>query len=194
MVEMLGVLAIIGVLSAGALAGYSKAMFMYKLNQFTEASNQLLLDCQRLSLQIDKTQSFNYSVALKALNMVPDGFVYNGSKTLKDNFYNSVTPTYTPEAGHNIVFQFSSANGGQAICRQLYIITKENSMDITRAFADNGNTVQRGEDYKSFDKFYGDSYCGESNRPCLKQMTMGNITNICKQCDYAHCRFYFHWD
>ena len=39
MVEMLGVLAIIGVLSAGGLAGYSKAMFKHKLNttmdQFT---------------------------------------------------------------------------------------------------------------------------------------------------------------
>ena len=33
MVEMLGVLAIVGVLSAGALAGYSKAMFRHKVNQ-----------------------------------------------------------------------------------------------------------------------------------------------------------------
>ena len=33
MVEMLGVLAIIGVLSVGAIAGYSKAMMKYKLNK-----------------------------------------------------------------------------------------------------------------------------------------------------------------
>ena len=33
MVEMLGVLAIIGVLSVGAIAGYSKAMTKYKLNK-----------------------------------------------------------------------------------------------------------------------------------------------------------------
>ena len=33
MVEMLGVLAIIGVLSVGGIAGYSKAMFKYKMNQ-----------------------------------------------------------------------------------------------------------------------------------------------------------------
>ena len=33
MVEMLGVLAIIGILSAGALTGYSKAMFRHKVNQ-----------------------------------------------------------------------------------------------------------------------------------------------------------------
>ena len=40
-VEMLGVLAIIGVLSVGAIAGYSKAMFKYKLNKQTEQMNQL---------------------------------------------------------------------------------------------------------------------------------------------------------
>ena len=33
MVEMLGVLAIIGVLSVGAVAGYQKAMFKYKMNK-----------------------------------------------------------------------------------------------------------------------------------------------------------------
>lgn len=33
MVEMLGVLVIIGVLSVGAIAGYSKAMMKYKLNR-----------------------------------------------------------------------------------------------------------------------------------------------------------------
>ena len=33
MIEMLGVLAIIGVLSIGGIAGYSKAMFKYKMNK-----------------------------------------------------------------------------------------------------------------------------------------------------------------
>ena len=36
MIEMLGVLAIIGVLSVGGIAGYSKAMQMYKLNKWKD--------------------------------------------------------------------------------------------------------------------------------------------------------------
>ena len=36
MIEMLGVLAIIGVLSIGGIAGYSKAMFKYKMNKTME--------------------------------------------------------------------------------------------------------------------------------------------------------------
>ena len=42
MVEMLGVLAIIGVLSAGGLAGYSKAMFQHRVNQTIDEFNKVL--------------------------------------------------------------------------------------------------------------------------------------------------------
>ena len=42
MVEMLGVLAIIGVLSVGAIAGYSKAMTKYRLNQYSQAISMLI--------------------------------------------------------------------------------------------------------------------------------------------------------
>ena len=42
MVEMLGVLAIVGVLSAGALKGYSAAMFKHKMNQTIDTYNQVL--------------------------------------------------------------------------------------------------------------------------------------------------------
>ena len=42
MVEMLGVLAIIGVLSVGAMSGYAKAMFKYKLNRQTEQIGSIL--------------------------------------------------------------------------------------------------------------------------------------------------------
>ena len=42
MIEMLGVLAIIGVLSVGAIAGYGKAMMKYKLNKQSEQISSIL--------------------------------------------------------------------------------------------------------------------------------------------------------
>ena len=42
MVEMLGVLAIIGVLSVGGIAGYSKAMFKHKLNSTLDMISQTI--------------------------------------------------------------------------------------------------------------------------------------------------------
>ena len=42
MIEMLGVLAIIGVLSVGGIAGYSKAMEKFKINKATEEYNYMV--------------------------------------------------------------------------------------------------------------------------------------------------------
>ena len=42
MIEMLGVLAIIGVLSVGGIAGYSKAMEKFKINKTIEQYNHLI--------------------------------------------------------------------------------------------------------------------------------------------------------
>ncbi len=44
MVEMLGVLAIIGVLSIGGIAGYSKAMEKYKINKSIEHTSHILME------------------------------------------------------------------------------------------------------------------------------------------------------
>ena len=57
MVEMLGVLAIIGVLSVGAIAGYSKAMFKYKLNKQVEQYNQLISSVTSLKTTSKTTQN-----------------------------------------------------------------------------------------------------------------------------------------
>ena len=42
MIEMLGVLAIIGVLSVGGIAGYSKAMEQFKMNKAINQYNMLI--------------------------------------------------------------------------------------------------------------------------------------------------------
>ncbi|MBO6281173.1 MAG: hypothetical protein J6N49_01435 [Alphaproteobacteria bacterium] len=42
MIEMLGVLAIIGVLSVGGIAGYSKAMMQYKINKTADQITQIV--------------------------------------------------------------------------------------------------------------------------------------------------------
>ena len=74
MVEMLGVLAIIGVLSVGAIAGYSKAMTKYKLNKQAEQIGSIL-DYVNIHLDDFKrsktTISANMIPLLKKLNVIP---------------------------------------------------------------------------------------------------------------------------
>ena len=80
MVEMLGVLAIIGVLSVGAMSGYSKAMMKYRLNKQAEQLNTVFNAVARYH------GSFSKSTA-QGLNLTPV-FIKMGeipSEMIKDN-------------------------------------------------------------------------------------------------------------
>ncbi len=56
MIEMLGVLAIIGVLSIGAIAGYNKAMIKYKTNKIIGEINTIVQNCRT----VFSTQKYSY--------------------------------------------------------------------------------------------------------------------------------------
>lgn len=90
MVEMLSVLAIIGVLSIGAISGYSKAMMRYKLNKQTEQVSQLLANLfTTVSAKTYSVKSEGTDVAalLNKLKMLPDGVKYMGPNTLSFGSY-----------------------------------------------------------------------------------------------------------
>ncbi len=77
MVEMLGVLAIIGVLSVGGIAGYSKAMAKYRINQTLDQISMLVMNIRSLySASVDYT-GLTSQVAIQMgiipRNMLPAG-------------------------------------------------------------------------------------------------------------------------
>ena len=92
MVEMLGVLAIIGVLSVGAIAGYSKAMMKYKLNKLSDQMNHVMSAVSR------NTSSFNsLSEGTSLTNLfikmgeIPTAMVKNSDDVVYDVFNNAVS-------------------------------------------------------------------------------------------------------
>ena len=74
MIEMLGVLAIIGVLSVGGIAGYSKAMTQFKVNKIIAETNQLIADAHEYALK-DKSFSIPYNKGIKkSLGLCPESW------------------------------------------------------------------------------------------------------------------------
>ena len=75
MIEMLGVLAIIGVLSVGGIAGYSKAMTQFKVNKIIAEANQLIADAHEYTLK-DKSFSIGRlsSEEKKSLGLCPESW------------------------------------------------------------------------------------------------------------------------
>ena len=70
MIEMLGVLAIIGVLSVGGIAGYSKAMMKFKINKTIDQVTQLSQNIRTLYAKQKNYASLSHKVIRKA-NLAP---------------------------------------------------------------------------------------------------------------------------
>ena len=84
MVEMLGVLAIIGVLSVGGIAGYSKAMNKYKINKTTDQVSMLVANIRTLFSTQGNYDGLGNGQAVK-FGIVPND-MYNAS-SLTDGSY-----------------------------------------------------------------------------------------------------------
>ena len=71
MIEMLGVLAIVGVLSVGGIAGYSKAMEKFKINKTIQQITKIAANVQTLYIQQDNFNGLDNTTAVQ-MGVVPD--------------------------------------------------------------------------------------------------------------------------
>ena len=142
MVEMLGVLAIIGVLSVGAIAGYSKAMMKYKLNKQAESFNELINNAIKIKPELDRAKSGTFWTDFFAkANLIPDGMRYNQSQDpdfMYDVFNNATRIYYAPKSSWvDYVSVTTLPRSGKKltdrdreICRNLVTVAKENAANL----------------------------------------------------------------
>ena len=85
MIEMLGVLAIIGVLIVGGIAGYSKAMMKFKINKTAEQISQIVTNIRTLYLQQKDYNGLGNSSAIQ-MGAIPDDLTIDSSGNIKNIF------------------------------------------------------------------------------------------------------------
>ncbi len=202
MVEMLGVLAIIGVLSVGAIAGYSKAMFKYKLNKQAESFNMLLNNAIQIKPQLERaftSTSIRFGADLfDKLNLIPDGMRVEGS-TIYDVFHNSIGISYyynnqTGNIDYVLHWTMDRANNkttqrASEICRNMILVAKENAANLPVL------SVRTGQTDGTYDAtaLNGDERC-TNNRNCLRNATLQQINDMCSACEsetYCQLIIYF---
>ncbi len=200
MVEMLGVLAIVGVLSVGTIAGYSKAMMKYRLNQYSQAISMLVNNVLSIKeqLQHKPDTSTYFNTLLYKLNLVPDGIIYNeNSIYLHDRWFNNSilvvynNSKYTGANGNTynfdmgfIRFDFSRASQqGSEVCHTAITAIKENAGNIEYLqllqYSDSDNTSE-----------YSDQILAKE----LQLITLNRIDQLCNQCtNYETCGLLVAW-
>ncbi len=193
MVEMLGVLAIIGVLSVGAIAGYSKAMMKYKLNKQAEQISWLLNALYRHRLSFGRgPQAMSLTPYFIKLGEIPQEMIKDGSGYLYDRFGAKITLGTNNCNDDNticnevILRYHTSSSENFAVCQNLLTVAKEFHNDIySTGVYKNTNDIDN----------YGNRYLGdkECTNNCIRNITQEQIYNQCKYCDEGStdCTLYF---
>jgi len=97
MIEMLGVLAIIGVLSVGGIAGYSKAMLKYRVNKSVQQISLIASNIQTFFAPQGNYEGLNNIDVKKKAKLIPDE-MWDGSNIrtgvgrfcqIFENYFNS---------------------------------------------------------------------------------------------------------
>ena len=189
MIEMLGVLAIVGVLSVGGIAGYSKAMQKFKIDKAIGEYSVLIFGL------IDQIESFHsitgslyvgvIDVAIAA-GLVPNSWNKLDAISINDAYGNRLqlfVNTYekvfvidfylggTTKHDDDKVY---SDNFSAKLCEELFsnlAIPLHNTVKSVGLFRSSNQSII----------YHGDNYCAKSDN-CLNNMTLSKIHNTCSAC------------
>ena len=197
MIEMLGVLAIVGVLSVGSIAGYSKAMLKYKLNNHAQAINSLLNNLLQIkdSLPTSNETTLYYADLLRKLNLLPDGITYVSSTTIKDKYFNiNMSPLYYTNKvdgfGEIEIYFGANADHLADVCRNIMFAAKENAANISNVqVLRSGGTANTTRS-----KICVDKDCNGKDKKCLSLITLQDTETFCLGCvNYTNCKIAIIW-
>ncbi|MDO4162020.1 MAG: type 4 pilus major pilin [Pseudomonadota bacterium] len=118
MIEMLGVLAIIGVLSVGGIAGYSKAMNKFKTNKVADNVSMIVANIKTLYAQQNTYTDLSNKNAI-SMGVIPDELGTNAKTGTLTNAFNGpvfvgevdTTSTSKDQRGFYILFNGLSREG-----------------------------------------------------------------------------------
>jgi hypothetical protein len=187
MIEMLGVLAIVGVLSVGAIAGYQKAMRKYRLNKFISGYDQLLGNAITLSEHVEPLKAEGrllLTSTLNELNLIPEGFTYKKNMDrIYDMFGNDIL--LLTRYGYNYTWDLSISLGNsdysQDQCVQIIRIAQVYREQLISLLREDYNT----SDYKS-KSLYGEKPFPagapgkKPSSPMLSSLSLSQIQSLCQ--------------
>ena len=197
MVEMLGVLAIIGVLSVGAIAGYSKAMLKYRLNKAIHQHNQIISAATIHKNILLDASNYNgdYLLLLTKMGEVDKEIWDNGAGY--DIFGNTIK-LYKHSSGYlDYDLNLTDKSGklveqNMELCRLLYSqIFINRPYDFWRVAIALGDWTE--ESAGSYNHpTYG--YNCTDDQKCIKDLTMTDINEMCQSCEKERsCRLEILW-
>ncbi len=180
MVEMLGVLAIIGVLSVGAISGYSKAMLKYKLNKQAEQLDTLFRIVSQYLHEWKFTKSTNLIPYYIKMGEIPTEMIRgNDTNNIYDVFSSKIDirNNNAPAFDEVVIMYHIDSNNTFDVCQNIFQAAIQYSPQI---YYTSVVSVENGSD-SNLNKIYGDTACNDQ-RQCLKNLSLEGIYQQCQTC------------
>lgn len=190
MVEMLGVLAIIAVLSVGGIAGYSKAMEKWKTNKLITEYRDIIFGILEYIDDFRKIKDGTCVYLLQSLNLIPSGWQRINSTLNDGTNYVNIFARWEHIVIDIRLFPMDSKSGQRSknfasnLCLNLFQNLAQPLHQTVKYVwlwkSSLGDSVY----------LYGDNYCAKNNI-CLKDATINELANICNSCDMSkqECNF-----
>lgn len=183
MIEMLGVLAIVGVLSVGGIAGYSKAMEKFKVNKAIDEYSSLIfgilehLDDLR-PLTCGNADFCGLASYYQAANLLSGSWTVTDDAHISDSNGNMIF-TFVRNKRIGFDLYLGAATGSskfpQKLCKELFanLVKPLHSSLYHAGIWGNVN----GGNY-----LYGDNICQTDGLKCLRDISLSEINSLCESC------------
>ena len=198
MIEMLGVLAIVGVLSVGGIAGYSKAMEQYKINKTISEYSMLMTGLleykDNFIKNSEKEKQINLGEFIFAAHLVPESWGLSNN-IITDTNGNGMTAYFVKGRDERFVFdvRFARAKSNKSsfstnLCVAFFKdIGKPLAYMMNAIFITSTQVEYAGEGHCHF----GDTSVDGYPLRCLNDMTLSEMTDACQKCTEQACVIYF---
>lgn len=193
MIEMLGVLAIVGVLSVGAIAEFGKAMYKWKAIKCAEEYNLFISEMlvyEKDWIKMKRKQGSGHLYIgpyMEQWGMVPSSWTVSGNY-FSDRLGNRIIPFVRNDLGSfsfnwrvDIDFVLSQRKGKETaeFCRLVFhnvIIPNRDRIFAIRVAEKRNDSWNNGSDW-----YMGSQYCGDSKN-CIERINAADIESLCSVC------------
>lgn len=186
MIEMLGVLAIIGVLSIGGIAGYSKAMTKYRINKTADQISQLAQNIRTLYASQKSYNTLSANVIKKAHLAPEDMYDSTSGTSLYHPFGGSVTVGFSGKnsTGDKKAFLIELQGVPQEACVEL--LSQDWGVGASSGLIAVGGVWNDGPYLATYGCSSGTSYVC----PSSGVMPIDKAISICTNSPYMQWKFY----
>ncbi len=173
MIEMLGVLSIVGILSVGGISAFSKTMMKYKSIKFSQTTTLFIHDLLSYKKELLKLPRGYQTPILAKMPFIPNQWTLKGN-----NIYDIFGSAHRLYIGNqHLIYEYVVIARKDKKTKEKMLYCQTFISDIVKPHSPEIYTTILYSENKNARSWYGDNYCQKN---CIRDITPNDIYNFCQ--------------